>query len=364
MSLLVELGQGAEFLKAGLLGFPKSGKTYTAVEIAIGLYKYFGLKGDIVFYDTENGVEYVAERIRKAIGKYPKGLKSRSFTKLMAVTEEVRPHEDILLVDSITHPWRELCAGHLKLVNDRRAKQHKDPRSRLEFQDWGPIKETWQKWNDWFLNSPCHVIMCGRAGYEYDYQTDDDNNRELVKTDVKMKTEGELGYEPSLLIEMQRVNDPDTQRATKRQALVRGDRFAVLDGKIFENPVFRNFLPHIKRLKPGAHIPVDTDIETETGIGDGDGEWSAERKQRAIIAEEIQGLFLEHLPGQTTKDKQERQRLLVQIFNTRSWTVVAERTSSQVMREGLRKLTAHFEAHPQQRPSDELLSTETAGAAA
>ena len=335
MGLLQPLGQGQGYLKAGFLGFPKSGKTYTATELAIGTYKFFGNCGRVVFFDTEGGSEYVANRIREAIGKEPVGLKSRAFSDLMAITKEVQP-DDVLIVDSVTHIWRELCDAHLKSVNQALARKGKPPRSKLEFQDWNPIKQTWGQWTDYYLNSRVHAIICGRAGYEYDMQVNEETDRkELVKTGVKMKTESEFGFEPSLLIEMERVNDPTTRRATKRQGIVIGDRFSVLDGKVFLNPKFKDFAPHVKLLKPGAHSIIDTDIKSDTGVNEeGDGAWTAERRQRTILSEEIQGLLVSKIPGQTAKEKKEKADLLYRAFGTRSWTAV-ENMSSAALRDGL-----------------------------
>src|SRR4051812_32554365 len=42
-------------------------------------------------------------------------------------------------------------------------------RSRLHFEDWGYLKSEWRKFTDRFVNSQLHIIVCGRAGFEYDY---------------------------------------------------------------------------------------------------------------------------------------------------------------------------------------------------
>jgi hypothetical protein len=335
MPLLKPLGQGQGYLKAGFLGFSKSGKTYTATDLAIGTYKLFGNCGDIVFFDTEGGSEYIATRLKQQIGKDLIGLKSRSFSDLVAVTKEIKPN-DVLLVDSITHIWRELCDSHLMRVNDALRRRNRNPRFKLEFQDWNPIKATWEEWTTWYLNAPVHVIICGRAGYEYDLQMNEETERkELVKTGVKMKTESEFGFEPSLLVEMERLIDPVKRRVTKRQATVIGDRFGILDGKTFVNPKFKDFEPHLLLLKPGANNPIDTEIKSDTGVTEeGDIEWQKERKTRTILAEEIQGLLVYHIPGQSAKDKQRKAALLHEAFNTRSWTAV-EGLPSEVLREGL-----------------------------
>lgn len=223
-------------------------------------------------------------------------------------------------MDSITHPWRELCDSHLKNVNDALRKKGKASRSRLEFQDWNPIKNTWAQWTNFYLNSPVHIIICGRAGYEYEMQINEETDkRELVKTGTKMKTESEFGFEPSLLIEMERVPNSEGRRAIKHQGTVIGDRFGLLDGKVFLDLKFRDFEPHVKALKPGALSPVDVTVKSDTGVDEsGDAEWNRERRERTILAEEIQGLLVAHIPGQAAKDKQEKAQLMFDAFKTRS----------------------------------------------
>jgi hypothetical protein len=354
MALLKPLGQGQSYLKGGFLGFPKSGKTWTATYLATGLHKYLKNCGEVVMFDTEGGSEYVAPIVRKELGRELLGVKARSFADLMAVTKELKPN-DILIVDSITHPWRELCDAHLKGVNEQRARKKQPPRARLEFQDWGPIKNTWAKWADWYLNSPVHVIICGRAGFEYEMQTNEETDqKELVKTGTKMKTESEFGFEPSLLVEMERLIERDGgRRVAKRQATVIGDRFGILDGKVFVNPKFRDFLPHVALLKPGTHSEIDTEVKSDTGVDEsGDAEWNRERKARTILSEEIQGLLVFHIPGQTAKDKQRKAALLHEAFGTRSWTAV-EGLPSEVQRQGLALLHERLDGTPREAPAPE-----------
>ncbi len=361
MGLLQKLGQGQGYAKVGFLGFPKSGKTYTATEVAIGIHDLFRNCENIAFFDTEGGSEYIAHRVKERIGKDLIGLKSRSLADLLAVTRELKPN-DIFIVDSVTHVWKELCDSHLASVNAALKKKNKLPRSRLEFQDWQPIKATWAKWADWYLNSPVHVIICGRAGYEYDFQTAEDVNgnerKELVKTGVKMLAESQFGFEPSLLIEMDRVVDQNSKRPISRQAVVIGDRFSVLDGKVFVNPKFKDFLPHIRMLKPDAHSEIDTALKTDTGVGeDGDTDWNRERKTRTILCEEIQGLLVAHIPGQSAVDKKRKADLMNEFFGTRSWTAI-EGMPSHTLRDGLIQLRAELEGDgpPPEMTEDEELT--------
>jgi len=356
MGLLKQLGGGQGYLKAGFLGFPGSGKTFTGLNLAIGTRQHFKLDGPIAMFDTEGGSEYIAPRVKQATGKDLIGVRSRSFDDLCATGKEVEKEcVAVLVVDSITHVWRDLCASYLKRVNDARMAKNLGPRLKLEFQDWNPIKETWnEKWTAWYLNSPVHVIICGRAGFEYDFsENEETGKKELMKTGIKMRTESEFGFEPSLLVEMERVQEMDGGvRKILRRATVLKDRFGLIDGRQADNPDFAFFEPHIAALTPGAHAPVDTEVRSDVPVDD-DG-WPKEKRERAILCEEIQGEILRLFPGQTAKDKAGKAEVLSIIFGTRSWTKV-ESINSESLRTGLeriRAMAAHGAAEtPEQVPA-------------
>src|SRR5262249_22498707 len=137
-----------------------------------------------------------------------------------------------LLVDSITHFWTELCESYM------RAKK----RTRLQFDDWAFLKGEWRKFTDLFVNSQLHIVLCGRAGYEYDYFTDDAGKKQLEKIDIKMRVEHETGYELHLLGLMARHTDPETMKA-HGTATVLKHRATMIDGRQFRNPAFDSFLP-------------------------------------------------------------------------------------------------------------------------
>lgn len=340
MTLLQTLGTGQGYLNVGILGFPKSGKTYTATKLASGTRAYLGLDGPIVMFDTEGGSEYVAQMVLRETGKPLIGVRSRSFDDLMRAAQEALDiGASVFIADSMTHVWRELCDAYLKGINDVRRAQNKPPRTRLEFQDWGPIKAKWAKWTDFYLNAPMHKIICGRAGYDYDYEDrEDGSGKDLVKTGVKMKTEGEFGFEPSLLVEMERVQVMTDQTRILHRATVIGDRFNVIDAQWADNPTFEFFRPHIDCLVPGAHAPIDTETKSDLGVNeDGDSHFYRERKARTIICEEIQGELLRKWPGQTGPEKSAKIEALEAAFGTRSWTAV-ESMDSTKLRAGLAAL--------------------------
>ncbi len=347
MGLLQTLGGGQGYLKAGFLGFPKSGKTWTAMLLACGTRDMFSLPGAVAMFDTEGGSEYIAREILKRTGQPMIGVRSRKFDDLIAVGHEAEKNGiAVLIVDSITHPWRELCDAYLKQLNEQRIRKHKDPQTRLEFQDWQKIKPKWAKWTEFYLNSKLHVIICGRAGFEYDFEErEDGSGKDLVKTGVTMKTEGEFGFEPSLLVQMERVQIAEDGgkrfKGFTHRATVIGDRFNVLDGATADEPDFPFFAPHLKMLTPGAHAPVNAEPGSDFGLdAEGDDAYGRERKLRVILCEKAQAELLLRWPGQTAKEKKAKVDAIREAFATTSWTEVETRLDSAALQRGLETIQA------------------------
>jgi AAA domain len=254
MSLLQPAKITSAYLKMGILGFQGGGKTKTAGKTAIGLYKYMQSKGidcankPVAFFDTETGSDWLIPDFQQA-GVPLVVAKRRSFADLLAVVKEAEAGASVLIIDSITHPWRELCESYMR----------KKQRTFLQMDDWGYLKgeHGWAKFTDLFVNSKLHIIMCGRAGYEFEDYKDDNGKRQIEKVGTKMKTEGETGFEPSLLVLMEQVEDLRTGKV-KHRATVQKDRSTLLDGEQIDNPDFKDFLPHIERLNLGGdHMGVD-----------------------------------------------------------------------------------------------------------
>lgn len=347
---LMNLGGGTGYLKCGMLGFAGSGKTYTAAEIAIGVRRFLNLDGPIGMQDTEAAAQYIAPKVRRETGRDLVGTQSRALKDAIEFLKTCLEQKvSVAIVDSVTHLWRELCDSYLKQVNEQLSKKGRNPRTRLEFQDWGPIKAKWGEFSDLYLNMPMHVIICGRAGYEYDYeQREDGTGKDLVKTGIKMKTEGEFGYEPSLLVQMERIQqaaDGSLMNHIVHRATVIKDRFGVLDGRECDNPTFEFFKPFIECLTPGAHASVKTDGQTQMAVDEsGDAEWQKERKLRAIYCEEIQGALLAFFPSQSADDKKAKSTIVHRLFATYSWTAV-EGMQSERLKEGVNNLPSVVAAY-------------------
>src|ERR1700727_114831 len=101
-------------LKMAMMGFQGSGKTFTATSTAIGLVQMVrelklpeGTK-PIAFGDTEKGSDWILPRVNKA-GLDMVTAKTRAFSDLIGLINEAEANASVLLIDSLTHFWTELC---------------------------------------------------------------------------------------------------------------------------------------------------------------------------------------------------------------------------------------------------------------
>jgi len=319
------------YAKIGVLGFAGSGKTYTSCSFAIGLSKMLGNKKPVFFIDTETGADFMIRRFEKEKVKLLVA-KRRAFKDLIPMCQEAEKQADILIVDSISAFWKDLMQSYKK----------KKGRNFISFPDWGILKEEWGRFTDWYINSPLHCIICGRAGWEYNEKEDADGQSKLEKIGTKMKAESEFGYEPSLLIEMERLKiggegSKIGERIVHRAHILK-DRNDVLDGKGIDNPSFEDFLPTIKLLNLGGkHFALDTETSSEEMFDDnGKTDWRIKENQRQIAMEEFFGFMTANFPSSSGDDKLAKTNLSLYLFNTYSKTEL-ERKSKEEYNEALEK---------------------------
>jgi hypothetical protein len=342
MTLLQKAKPEMAFLKLGIYGEAGSGKTFTSSRVAISLANFIKSKKPVGFADTETGADFVAP-LFKAAKLDLIVAKTRAFADLLTIIDEAAKGCDILIIDSVTHFWNELIDSYLK----------KNEKKRLTLRDWQPLKQTWREFTDRFVNSKLHIIVCGRSADKWEEVEDpDDGSKELRKVGTKMRTETEMGYEPSLLVEMEAVQmSPRTGGKYVHRAYVKKDRFDVIDGQVFDNPDFESFLPHIQLLNLGGeHKAIETDRNSQGMFERGDtGEQKRIRKE--IILEKIGNEIKLLHPGMTENDKTARIKLLQEIFGSNSWTEISTYHSLDHLEAGLKnlRLKSGADAEPKEK---------------
>lgn len=342
------------FLKMGLMGFQGAGKTFTASKVAIGLHQMLREKGlpggdkPVYFLDSESGSDWVKPDFDEAgielavlktdvfDGKDPE---TNQQIGLRPAMDELANSKAILIIDSVTHFWREMCDTYTK-----RKSQMYNCDYRLQFSDWAFLKEQWGKFARGFVNGQVHVILCGRAGYEYDFFENQSGKKELEKTGIKMKAEGETGHEPSIVCLMELVEDVmGKEKKFSNICSVTKDRSRTLHGQTFTNPTFETFLPHIKKLNLGGkHVGIEETGASSAGIVPERGENYAAEKKATL--DEIKQELVKHYPGQSAVEKKKKADILEECIGHRAWDRI-ETLSLQDLHNGREKLWKNLNGH-------------------
>lgn len=317
MSLLKPATNSMAYLKMGIFGDTGSGKTWTAAEVAIGLHKFIKSKKSVAFFDTETGSGFVLPKFKQG------GIEllvhhGTSLADLSEVIDEAEKGCEILIIDSITNVWDEFTDAYMK----------KRKQNYIELWDWKPLKKEWRhSFRDKFVNSKLHVIMCGREGAIYTAEEQERNGKVktvTVKSGTKMRAEGDTGYEPSLLCEMVKVFlDGDGTYA--RRCNVVKERYGIIDSQTFDNPTFKDFMPHIEALNLGGeHVGTAISQGSDTLFDDdGNGEYYRMQRRREIAIEELQAVLIKTgLDGTSADAKKGRVEALESVFGTSAKTAI------------------------------------------
>jgi hypothetical protein len=349
MSLFKPAENTMAYFKAGFMGEAGSGKTHTATLVAIGLMQYLEVRGisggdkPVFMLDTENGSSWVKPLFDEA--KIPLLVaKTRAFKDLVPAVREAEKCASVLFIDSITHFWEDLQNSYMARMSEKRGRTM----GKLEFQDWAYIKGEWRKFSDAFVTSNLHCILCGRLGWEYEQVEDDKGKKQIEKSGAKMQAEKGLGYEPNILVWMERNMDLHS-KVVARTATILKDRSRLLDGKQFEHPSFHTFLPHIEFMALGGkHETADPNRTSEDIIPTDEGAGLSDLKsiRRGIVLDEIEALMIKHFPSQSVADKQAKSALVMKHFKTSSWTEISKLMPLYDLQYGFNEMHIELENEP------------------
>lgn len=319
--LLQDAVNTTAYSKWGILGFAGSGKSRTATEIAIGLSIMHGRR-PVAYIDTESGVDFLKPLYDAA--KVPlKVAKTRAFSDAVNLFgEAVRKGCCCIVLDSVTHIWLEIIESYIRAVGRKGG---------LAIKDWGRLKQEWRKLTDAYLNAPIHAILCGRAKWEYEMEVNEETEKkELVKAGTTMSTEKDMGYEPSILLEMERIK---TQKGIENWCMVLKDRTDTMNGSRILRPTFKHFEPIIRALNIGGeHMVIDTSRSSQSMFA-GEGSGGERRRLCEIEIEEIQAMLVKvGLDGQSADAKARRIALLEQTFGTSSKTAIESMQLEQLQK--------------------------------
>jgi hypothetical protein len=158
MSLFKPATRKKVYLKLGLMGPSGSGKTYSALLLAKGLAE----GGNIALLDTENGS---ASLYAGTVAKFDVVDMGPPFTSkkvLSVIDEAVEAGYKVLVIDSITHFWKQILAD----------KEILDGNGGNSYANWGKVKPKFEEFKNKLLQAPIHIVCCMRAKDEYVLESD------------------------------------------------------------------------------------------------------------------------------------------------------------------------------------------------
>lgn len=336
------------FLKEGIYGKEGSGKTLTATLHAIGLHRYIKSEKPVAFFDTETGSDFVLHMFATC-GIEVLSVKSHSLKTLGEAMREAQTACDVMIIDSLTHIYKDLLSSYLR--------KKTDGTHFIRIQDWQPIKDAWaREFANPYVNMPMHIIWCARAKNIFEDVVDEmateQSGRDQFKSVVVgtgARAESESAYEPSVLIEMERVMQRDGGKYARRATVLK-ERFNLLTDEQFEYPTvttdvllkenkpFTDLLPHIKMLNLGGEHMGFTDEGSEDLFEDERDEGLIQiRKRRKIALEKINTGFKRIFPAGTGKDPVHKIAAMECIFATTSETEL-EGLPVETLESGVQKL--------------------------
>lgn len=351
MGLLKEAVIEQSAAKIAIMGFQGSGKTLTALLIALGLSKTYHQGAPIAMHDPEGTSDFLVP-IARAEGVKLFVRKSTSFTDMVAVLKEAEQAGCCVFIeDGVSRTWAELQTSLMRKKNI----------NRLQFEHWNQLKETWRSsFVDKFLASPLHCIINGRAGFEYETVEDEDGKRSQERSGgTKLKAESEFGFEPHLVIEMEgrrlQNKEPDGPRKRRLRkhggqivhyAHVSKDRGRILNGKTFEfadindykagdfKKVFDTFTPHWATLNVGQqHVALDTTANSgDLFSASGSSQYAERAKRKDIAVEELKGMLIAVWPGQDAVSKDGKAKAINILFDVFSWKAAEEKSVDELER--------------------------------
>lgn len=226
-------------LRMALTGSSGSGKTYSAITLALGLVK----DGErIAVIDTENGSaslyehlgEYYTEEIAApyTIGKY-----------LKAIREAEQNGFSVLIIDSLTHAWAG--AGGLLEKQGRIA----DGGGKNGYTAWREVTPEHQALIDAILSSKMHIIATMRSKTEY----------ALVENEKGRVIPQKIGMAPVQRDGMEYEFTCCVDIDTKHNAKTSKDRTGLLDGYFekIDRQLGVKLLDWLESGKPAPPNPIE-----------------------------------------------------------------------------------------------------------
>jgi hypothetical protein len=201
------------YLRCALFGPSGSGKTMTALRIAKGIADRMGVPFAVIDTEARSASKY-ADRFTFAVDD----LREKTIDHYIASMNEcIEAGYQVLVIDSLTHAWRELTDEVDRIAEKSVSKN--------SFSPWAKVNPKQKRFIDAILNFPGHVIATMRSSTEW---VVGDRNGKSVPEKIGLKPEQGKGieFEFDLLIELDQ----------KHQAAITKDRTGKFQDEAIDRP--------------------------------------------------------------------------------------------------------------------------------
>ena len=200
------------WVKALLVGSSGSGKSYSALRLATGLYKKVGGTG-IAVIDTESGrIKYYANEFNFDVLELDEPFMPEKYIE--AIDAAVDAGYKVIIIDSTSHEWNYLTQQAQSSPNG--------------FNAWAKLKPRHRRFTEKILNAPAHIIATGRGKDEY--VVEEKNGKNVPKkVGVGVQQEKDAEYEYTITFNI--IQDTHIAESTKDNTHIFDGKFEVLTEK-------------------------------------------------------------------------------------------------------------------------------------
>jgi len=202
------------FLRCALFGPSGSGKTMTALRMAKGIAEKMGVPFAVIDTEARSASKY-ANRFSFKV----ENLKIKTVDGYIASMKEAADAGfKVLVIDSLSHAWRELTEEVDRIAEKSNSKN--------TFSPWAKVNPKQKRFIDAILNYPGHIIATMRSKTEWVIGERKDGKNVPEKIGLAPEQGKGLEYEFDLLLEMDQ----------KHQATVTKDRTGKFQDETVEKP--------------------------------------------------------------------------------------------------------------------------------
>jgi hypothetical protein len=248
------------YLRCALFGPSGSGKTMTALRMAKGIAEKMGVPFAVIDTEARSASKY-ADRIsfdvddlgEKTIDHY-----------IAAMNECIRAGYKVLVIDSLSHAWRELTEEVDRITQQSISK--------TSFSAWGKVNPKQKRFIDAILNFPGHIIATMRSKTEWVIGEGKGGKITPEKMGLAPEQGKGIEYEFDLLIELDQ----------KHQAAITKDRTGKFQDETIDKPGEDFGVALYDWLSSGIAVPVPVAKPAKTGKAEhGDTKAASSKKPTA-----------------------------------------------------------------------------------